>query len=310
LRWDTTFEETLASNAKLIGSLNPNTPKQGYLFGDSNNGLARQVKVLSFDLTAKNDDIRLTQITGYVVDFNNNTVRAVYIATKGNKPMDVRTPDSNGSFTFDVTPANVIIKKDQTVTFDVLVDFAAPDVPNVAEFKVNVDTISGVSQTLGNIVPSPINVSSELMRAVRVGPEFSKVSADVQRSYNQNTDLSKVTSITYVLNITPKGGLIYIPSTNAATVDLSGGPSELVSVYLDVKEVRLGTTVLTPNEGVYTLNENQTYQVTYEKIGEIAQYGGDIKVVSQLSKFIWGPDDTNMIYADFLSGFPEYRVEK
>jgi hypothetical protein len=146
------------------------------------------------------------------------------------------------------------------------------------------------------------------MRVVRVGPEFSKVSADVQRSYNQQTNTSTVTSITYVLNITPRGGQIYIPTTDAATATLSGGTS--TSVSLNVKEVRLGTTVLTDSDGKYTLNENQTYQVTYEKIGSIAQYGDDVKVVSQLSEFRWSPNGTDWINADFLSGFPEYRVEK
>ena len=221
--------------------------------------------------------------------------------------MDVRTPTTSGAFTFDVTPANFIINKDQTVTFDVLVDFVAPDVPNVATFTVSVATTSGVN-SLGDNISSATQVTSEVMRAVRRGPQFAKVSADVQRSYNQNTNTSTVTSITYVLNITPKGGEIYIPTTNAATATLSGGTS--TSVVLDVKEVRLGTTVLTDSGGKYTLQENQTYQVTYEKIATIAQYAGDVKVVSQLSEFRWSPDGTNWINADFLSSFPEYRVEK
>jgi hypothetical protein len=306
LQWTANVSQTLANNARFIGSINPNTPKQGYLFGNINDGLAQRVKVLSFDLTAKDDNIRVTQITGSVT--NTSTVQAVYIA-QGNNVMDVRTPSASGAFTFDVTPANFTINRDQTVTFDVLVDLFAPSLPNVATFTVNVSTSSGVSQSLGNNVSSATNVNSELMRAVRVGPEFSKVSADVQRSYNQQTNTSTVTSITYVVNITPRGGQVYIPTTNAATTTLSGGTS--TSVSLDVKEVRLGTTLLNPNSGKYTLNENQTYQVTYEKIASIAQYAGDVKVVSQLSEFRWSPDDgTTWINANFLSGFSEYKVEK
>jgi hypothetical protein len=308
LTWTTSFQQTLANNARFIGSLNPNTPKQGYLFGNINDGLAQRVKVLSFDLTAKDDNIRVTQITGYATGSAN--VTAVYIARSGQpNPMDVRTPASgSGAFTFEVTPANFTINRDQTVTFDVLVDFVAPSVPQFATFTVNVSTSSGVSQSLGNNVSSATNVNSELMRVVRVGPEFSRVSADVQRSYNQQTNTSTVTSITYVVNITPRGGQVYIPTTSAATTTLSGGTS--TSVSLDVKEVRLGTTLLSHDGTKYTLNENQTYQVTYEKIGPIAKYGGDVKVVSQLSEFIWSPDGTNVINADFLSGFPEYRVER
>jgi hypothetical protein len=306
LTWTANVSQTLANNARFIGSINPNTPKQGYLFGNINDGLAQRVKVLSFDLTAKDDNIRVTQITGSVT--NTSTVQAVYIA-QGNNVMDVRTPSASGAFTFDVTPANFTINRDQTVTFDVLVDLFAPTVPNVATFTVNVSTSSGVSQSLGNNVSSATNVNSELMRAVRVGPEFSKVSADVQRSYNQQTNTSTVTSITYVLNITPRGGQVYIPTTSAATTTLSGGTS--TSVSLNVKEVILGTTLLNHDGNKYTLNENQTYRVTYEKIASIAQYAGDVKVVSQLSEFTWSPDNgTTWINANFLSGFPEYKVER
>jgi len=305
LTWSANLSTTLAGNARFVLALNPNTPKQGYVFGDPTDGRAYKVKALSFDVTAKNDNLRVTQITGSVAQ-NTTTVQAVYLA-QGNNVMDVRTPAASGDFTFDVTPANFIINKDQTVTFDVLVDFVAPNVPNVATFTVSVATTSGVN-SLGDNISSATQVTSEVMRAVRVGPEFSKVSADVQRSYNQQTNTSTVTSITYVLNITPKGGQIYIPTTNAATATLSGGTS--ASVALDVKEVRLGTTLLTPSGDKYTLQENQTYQVTYEKIATIAQYAGDVKVVSQLSEFRWSPDGTTWVNADFLSGFPEYRVEK
>jgi hypothetical protein len=305
LTWSATLSTTLAGQARFVGALNPNTPKQQYVFGDPVDGRAEKVKVLSFDLTAKNDNLRVTQITGSVT--NTSTVQAVYLA-QGNNVMDVRTPSASGAFTFDVTPANFIINKDQTVTFDVLVDFVAPSTAGVATFTVSVATTSGVN-SLGDNVSSATQVTSELMRAVRVGPQFAKVSADVQRDYNPNTNTSTVTSITYVLNITPKGGQIYIPRTNAATITLSGGTS--TSVALDVKEVRLGTTLLNHDGTKYTLQENQTYQVTYEKVETaIAQYGGPAKVVSQLSEFTWSPNGTTWINADFLSGFPEYRVEK
>ena len=308
LTWSATLQPSLAGNARFVLALNPNTPKQGYVFGDPTDGRAYKVKVLSFDVTAKNDNLRVTKVEGSVT--NTSTVQAVYLA-QGNNVMDVRTPTTTGAFTFDVTPANFTVNRDQTVTFDVLVDLYATPTPGVATFTVSVATTTGVN-SLGDIVSSTsTTVTSEMMRAVRVGPQFAKVSADVQRSYNQNTNTSTVTSITYVVNVTPKGGPIYLPTTTAATTTLSGGTS--TAVALGVKEVRLGTTVLTPNSpnNYYVLQENQTYQVTYEKIGTIAVYGGDVKVVSQLSEIRWSPNDgTSWISADFLSSFPEYRVER
>jgi len=250
--------------------------------------------------------MRVTRITGSVT--NTSTVQAVYLA-QGNNTLDVRTPNANGSFEFDVTPANFVINKDQTVTFDVLVDLVAPSSPYVATFTVSIATTSGVN-SLGDTSSHSTQVTSEIMRAVIVGPEFSKVSADVQRSYNQNTNTSTVTSITYVLNIKPKNGPIVLPKYNAATATLSGGTS--TSVSLDIKEVKVGTTVLSPDaNNNYTLQEGTPYQVTYEKIATIAQYAGDIKVISQLSEFRWSPDNgTTWVNADFLGNFPEYRVEK
>jgi peptidoglycan hydrolase-like protein with peptidoglycan-binding domain len=308
LPWSATLQQSLAGNARFVLALNPNTPKQGYVFGDPTDGRAEKVKVLSFDVTARNDNLRVTKVEGSVT--NTSTVQAVYLA-QGNNVMDVRTPSATGTFVFDVTPANFTVNRDQTVTFDVLVDLYATPTPGVATFTVSVATTTGVNSLGDNISSTSTTVTSEMMRAVRVGPQFAKVSADVQRSYNQNTNTSTVSSITYVVNVTPKGGPIYLPTTTAATTTLSGGTS--TSVSLDVKEVRLGTTVLIPNSprGYYVLQENQTYQVTYEKIGPIAVYGGDIQVVSQLSEIRWSPDDgTTWISADFLSSFREYEVRK
>jgi hypothetical protein len=306
LAWSASLLANLAGQARFIGSINSNTPKQGYVVGsDENNGRGERVKVLSFDLTAKSDNLMVTKITGSVT--NTSTVKVVYIARPGEDPLDSANPSNSGDFTFDIPADTVTINRDQTATFDILVDFEAPSLPSVATFTVSIATTTGVN-SLGDNVSSLTQVTSELMRAVRVGPEFSKVSADVQRSYNQQTNTSTVTSITYVLNIKPNGGQIYIPTSSAATATLSGGTS--TSVSLNVKEVRLGTTLLNHDGNKYTLNENQTYKVTYEKIATIAQYPDDVKVVSQLSEFIWSPNGTNWINADFLSGFPEYRVEK
>jgi hypothetical protein len=105
-------------------------------------------KSFSFDVTAKNDNLRVTKVTGSVT--NTSTVQAVYLA-QGNNVMDVRTPAASGTFTFDVTPANFTINRDQTVTFDVLVDFVAPSVPNVATFTVSVATTTGVNSLGDNI---------------------------------------------------------------------------------------------------------------------------------------------------------------
>jgi len=306
LAWTATLQPSLAGNAKFVGALNPNTPKQQYVFGDPTDGKAYKVKVLSFDLTAKNDNLRVTQITGSVT--NTSTVPAVYLA-QGNNVMDVRTPSSTtGAFTFDVTPSNFVVNRDQTVTFDVLVDLFASSAPSVATFTVSVATTSGVN-SLGDPVSSPTNVTSEMMRAVRLGPRFAAVEKTISVTRDQNNSTTTVQSVVFRVNVTAVGGQLYVPVSNTAKITLETASGSTSTVSVAPTAVKVGTTLVDPspsNSNYYVVPEGSTYEFEFRTSGQT--FPGAQSVRARLSSFVFDNDQSGgtMDDSSFLHNLPEF----
>jgi len=302
LTWTATLQPSLAGNAKFVGALNPNTPKQQYVFGDPTDGRAYKVKVLSFDLTAKNDNLRVTQITGSVT--NTSTVPAVYLA-QGNNVMDVRTPSATGTFTFDVTPSNFVVNRDQTVTFDVLVDLFAANAPSVATFTVSVATTSGVN-SLGDPVSSPTNVTSEMMRAVRLGPRFAAVEKTISVTRDQNNSTTTVQSVVFRVNVTAVGGQLYVPASDTATITLETASGTTSTVSVAPTAVRVGTTLVTPSGGYYVVPEGSNYEFEFRTSGQT--FPGAQSVRARLSSFVFDNDNISgaMDDSSFLYYLPEF----
>jgi peptidoglycan hydrolase-like protein with peptidoglycan-binding domain len=304
LTWSATLQPSLAGNARFVLALNPNTPKQGYLFGDPTDGRAYKVKVLSFDVTAKNDNLRVTKVEGSVT--NTSTVQAVYLA-QGNNVMDVRTPSATGTFVFDVTPANFTVNRDQTVTFDVLVDFVAPSVPTVAFFRVSVATTTGVN-SLGDVVSSTsTTVTSEMMRAVRVGPRFAAVEKTISVTRDQNNSTTTVQSVVFRVNVTAVGGPLYVPAANTATITLETASGTTSTVSVAPTAVRVGTTLVSAlPSGYYAVPEGATYEFEFRTSGQT--FTGAQSVRARLSNFAFD-NDTNppvMGTSPFLHDLPEF----
>jgi peptidoglycan hydrolase-like protein with peptidoglycan-binding domain len=72
-----TLQPAIAGQADWVVARNVNTPKEGYLFGSVVDGKLYNQKVLSLDVTAKYDSLRMTQVSGSVN--GNATVTAVYL---------------------------------------------------------------------------------------------------------------------------------------------------------------------------------------------------------------------------------------
>ena len=306
LTWSATLSQTLAGQARFVGALNPNTPKQQYVFGEPVDGRAEKVKVLSFDLTAKNDNLRVTQITGFVTQ-NATTVQAVYLA-QGNNVLDVRTPAASGAFTFDVTPANFIINKDQTVTFDVLVDFVAPSTPGVATFTVSVATTSGVN-SLGDNVSSATQVTSEMMRAVRVGPQFAVVQKTIDPIKDTGNNTTTVSNVVFRVNVKAVGGTLYVPASNTATITIetAGGSSQ--TAVVSPNAVRVGSTNVSAVGGYYVVPEGSTYEFEFRTSGQT--FTGVQSVRARLSSFAFDNDTSAPVMdtSSFLHDLPEFWTD-
>jgi hypothetical protein len=304
LTWSATLSATLAGQGRFIGVLNPNTPQQQYIFGDPSDGRAQKVKVLSFDVAAKNNNLKVIKIEGFVT--NTSTVQAVYLA-QGNNIMDVRTPAASGVFTFDIASANFLIKKDEKVTFDLLVDLYAPRAPSIATFTVSVATTTGISN-LGDIVSSATQVTSEMMRVTRLGPSFAVVEKTISVTRDQsNLLITTVQSVGFRVKVTAVGGTLYVPATNTVTITLETTSGITSTVSAAPTTVKVGTTVISASGGYYAVPEGATYEFEFRIAGQ--SFLGSQSVRARLSSFVFDNDPSVpgvMDDSSFLHNFSEF----
>jgi hypothetical protein len=315
LTYQAKFEATLAASASIISNLNVNSPKSKYLVSDDyNTGLGNKIKVLSFDLKAKNDDLRITQIKGLATGSANIT--AVYITPAGdnNTIYDVKTPNASGEFTVDISNNNVVINKDQIKSFDILVDFEAPTAGTIHTTTISISTTTAYSITLGDTKDYNTNVNGSLMYITRVAPEFTLVNKDLDRSYNSNTNQSTVSRVRYEINIKAVGADVYLPKTDGLKVQFSG-PISATTRDIDIYEVRdvAGNIINAYDANYYKIPEGNTYKVIYdETFATPITYSGDIKITAEVAELKWDNDNntTTQHKATFFGAYPEYKFMK
>ncbi|GIW67317.1 MAG: hypothetical protein KatS3mg096_185 [Candidatus Parcubacteria bacterium] len=216
-----TLEASLAGSAYWVVARNANSPLAGFIIGDPTNGNADKVVMLKFDVTAKNDSLRLTEVSGTLSPASaTSTFRTVYLR-QGSQILDVRTPDaSNGNFTFNVVPANFTINKDQTVTFEVLADIRGATLTPVTA-SVTITGVKGLNSLGGTVPLTPVTLSiaSDVMSATTRAPEVQLVSMTTNYTPPSQTASSSY-SVSLTFNVTPRGGTIYMGTTTAPTTFL------------------------------------------------------------------------------------------
>jgi hypothetical protein len=258
-----TLQPAIAGQAEWVVARNVNTPKEGYIFGSVADGRLYDQKVLSIDVTAKHDSLRMTQVSGSV--YGNATVTAVYLR-HGNQTL-ASSPVSSGSFTFNVTPANFIVGKDQTVTLDIYADFAGGS-QTVATSSVAVTHVSG-QNSLGENRQKPVSVASDVMHYLTVGPRFVFKKPTTQYTPPSQTASSSYT-VTFEFDVTPVNGNITMGTTtniltNFADVKLqkdngntTAPDSVTVNVYQGLTDITNSLTV-DATSTYWVLSEGQTY---------------------------------------------------
>jgi hypothetical protein len=290
------FEATLASSASIISNLNVNSPKSKYLVSDDyNTGLGNKVKVLSFDLKAKNDDLRIAKIQGLAT--GSATITAVYITPSGdnNTVYDTKAPNNSGEFTLDISNNNVVINKDQIKSFDILVDFEAPVAGTIHTTTISIATTTAYSITLGDTKDynTTTPVRGSLMYITRVAPEFTLVNKDLDRSYNSTTNTSTVSRVRYEINIKAVGADVYLPKNDGLKVRFSG-PISATNRDIDIYEVRdvAGNIISENPSGYYRIPEGNTYKVIYdETFTTPITYTGDIRITAEVTELNWDNDN-------------------
>jgi hypothetical protein len=261
---DFTLQPAIAGQADWVVARNVNTPKEGYLFGRVADGKLYNQKVLSLDVTAKYDSLRMTSVSGSVS--GNATVTAVYLR-HGSRTL-ASSPVSSGSFTFNVTPANFTVNEDQTVTLDIYADFAN-GATSEATSSVTVTNVSGVN-SLGDTKSKSVSVASDVMHYLTVGPQFVFKAPTTQYTPPSQTASSSY-QVTFEFDVTPVNGDITMGTTTNVTSTFAavklqkdnGTPSNpnggvTVSVYQGSTDVTNSLTV-DATSTYWVLSQGQTY---------------------------------------------------
>jgi hypothetical protein len=297
-----TAESTLAGSARVVASRNVNSPRTGYVFPtDQANNRAVDVRALIVDITAKNDNLRITKIEGKVV--NTSTVERVRVSF-GNSSFSA-TPDSAGNFEFDVNSANFVVNRDQTQSINLSVDLRNATY-SPATFTVEVSKIY-TRNSLGDTLEDNVNVKSDVLSFIKSGPELTVNSKTlVLRARRNNNDIATTTIgvVEYVISVKAVGGAIYIPTNNVATVSIQKADNtEVASTSLNVSAVEPQNTAL--SGGYYIIPENSTVKFTLARDPSI-DLTGNFTLRSKLANFVWSPDGSTNLTADFLINDQNY----
>jgi hypothetical protein len=259
-----TLRPAVAGQAEWVVARNVNTPKEGYIFGSTVDGKLYNQKVLSIDVTAKYDSLRMTKVDGSV--YGNASVTAVYLR-HGNQTL-ASSPVSSGSFTFNVTPANFTVGKDQTVTLDIYADFTNGTTTE-ATSSVAVIKVYG-QNSLGDIRDTSVSVASDVMHYLTIGPQFVFKKPTTQYTPPSQTASSSY-QVVFEFDVTPVNGNIEMGTTSSliltdfAEVKLQKDNGTLsnpnggvtVSVYQGSTDVTDSLTV--SSNGLWVLSQGQTY---------------------------------------------------
>jgi hypothetical protein len=239
-----TLQPSIAGQADWVVARNVNTPKEGYLFGSVADGKLLDQKVLSLDVTAKYDSLRMTQVSGSVS--GNATVTAVYLKY-GSRTLASAVPTTTGAFSFNVVPANFTVGKDQTVTLDVYADFANGTTTE-ATSSVNITDVYG-QNSLGDNKSKTVSVASDIMHYLTVGPQFVFRTPTTQYT-PPSPAASSSYQVVFEFDVTPVNGNIEMGTTtgvltNFADVKLQKSDGTPVSVTNVTVNVYQGSTDVT-----------------------------------------------------------------
>lgn len=298
ISWSASLSAALAGNAYFVVSRNINSPVEGYVIGDvatQRTNPQNPPVVYKFDVTAKNDSFRVTQVSGSVS--NTSTIAAVYLRY-GNTVVDVQSPAANnGSFTFNVTPANIVINRDQTVTFDILADFVNGSTSTESQATVSLSSISGLN-SLGDVKTTPVSLTSANMHFLLVGPEISVVRKSISATKDQSNSTTTISTVEFSINIKAVGGPLYVSTTGVATITVENraGASSTASVGPSV--VTQGETTVQPQSGWYVIPEGSTYTFKFTTGGQT--FSGVSGVRAGLQSLRWGPSQSTQFTANFL----------
>ena len=312
-----TPQASISQSARFVVSRSADTPLERYIFADTVTQRIDKEPLLYFTLQAKNDRLKLLQLTASATGSH---ITTLYLYEgKGTSGKLLGSVSASSTSIFTNLP-EVYVDKDEVKDFTIAADFANVDTtPTTATIAV----LSVQSQnSLGDTTSTDVTgVVSNPVYSLTVGPQLSLAGSPTLTYTPPSQAASSSATAVFNINVTPKGGTVYIStSTNldsgsfrvvresSSGATATTGISVVINVYQGGTDV---TNTLTQTNGYWTLSENQTYTfkvtVVYDprqggtgvmrfKINSIAWGSGSTANINNLANFV-----TNSYYTDWVN---------
>jgi hypothetical protein len=256
-----TPQASISQSARFVVSRSADTPLERYIFADTVTQRIDKEPLLYFTLQAKNDRLKLLQLTASTTGSH---ITTLYLYEgKGTSGKLLGSVSASSTSIFTNLP-EVYVDKDEVKDFTIAADFANVDAtPTTATIEV----LSVQSQnSLGDTTSTDVTgVVSNPVYSLTVGPQLSL--ASVSKTYNPPTEVSK-SSLTsnFSINVTPKGGALNVSSTDAFALELQNSNGDTATVYqpatatlvVDLTSGKATTTVVLAGNTILTFATSVT----------------------------------------------------
>lgn len=324
-----TISASLVESATLDLADNSSSPSAADVVaadGSANNELDK-LTLLTFNLTAKKDDVTVTDLA---IDIDKGGTGGATASTtvylyEGDTELENATVDSsaaNGSYVVFSSDELFTVSKDATKTLTVKVD--------VRNANGTVSTLSATASSSGitaeNSQGDTVSVSGsatgESQYVRNVGPVFTLVSKSVERSVSTDNQISTTTSqATFTVKVKAVGGSITFGSV-ASTAPMFGSSTPYFVTYVNGAAQTLlvasSTDFSIPSSGVttsgldnsFTLAENNevTIPVSFTFVSKTAAganaFTGSNSVATALERIRWAGAQTTT----FMAGDTDWRA--
>jgi hypothetical protein len=269
-------DASLAENATLKISTNTATQKANDVVAAEGSDEAQYSKlpVLTFDLKAEKDSVKITDLTVDITKAGTGGATAsttVYLY-EGSTELDNASYSSGSAVFSDV---DLIVSKDSTRTLTVMVDVDGAN-GTVSQIAADIDTADVVSENMaGDSITESGSATGETMYVRNLGPVFALVSKSATRSALSSNDTSGIATSTgtgkFSITIKAVGGDISFGSAGSTTPAFSTTSTTVASVYRNgasngtvAANTSAGSSAIvsysTPSSGVTTNGETWTLQ--------------------------------------------------
>ena len=269
-------DASLAENATLKISTNTATQKANDIVAAEGSDEAQYSKlpVLTFDLKAEKDSVKITDLTVDITKSGTGGATAsttVYLY-EGSTELDNASYSSGSALFSDV---DLIVSKDSTRTLTVMVDIDGAN-GTVSQIAADIDTADVVSENMaGDSITESGSATGETMYVRNLGPVFALVNRSAVRSALSSNDTSGIATSTgtgkFTLTIKAVGGDISFGSAGSTTPAFSTTSTAVASVYRNgaangtvSANTSAGSNAIvsysTPSSGVTTNGETWTLQ--------------------------------------------------